>query len=87
MASMIISIVGKSEDPFAAVVLFDTAFYLVLAGALCLIAGVVLLLLNSNAAAKSGTMMDPNVRMFIIGLFVLTLLSLVLYAIVPNLVG
>jgi hypothetical protein len=67
MASIIISIVAKSEDPPVAVVLFDTAFWLVLSGALCLIEGMILLLLNSNAAAKLGTKMDPNERLFIIG--------------------
>ena len=86
IASMIISIVGHSEGPLVAVVLFDTAFYLVLAGAICLVLGMVLLLVNSNAAAKSGVKMDSNERLFIVGLIVLTLISLVLYAIIPNVV-
>ncbi len=87
IASMVISIVGKSEGPLVAVVLFDTAFYLVLVGAFCLVAGMVLLLLNSQAAGKAGTTMDSNERLFIVGLIVLTLVSLVLYAVVPTFIG
>ncbi len=87
ISAMVISIVAKSEDVFAAVVLFDTAFYIVLAGGLLLIAGAALLYTNSNAAKTASVEVHPQTRTFIIGLFVLTLISIVLYAIIPNFVG
>ena len=86
IASMIISIVANSEGVGAAVTLFDTAFYLVLAGGLCLVAGFVLLALNSQAAASSGKTMDSSTRMIVIGLIVVTLVSIILYAVIPNVV-
>ncbi|MFW9992568.1 MAG: hypothetical protein ACFFD4_11025 [Candidatus Odinarchaeota archaeon] len=86
ISSMVISIVGKSEDVFVAVVLFDTAFYIILAGALLLVAGVILLLLNSQAAASSSVTTAENTRLAIIGLLVLTLVSAILYVVVPNFV-
>ena len=84
MSSMVISIVAKSEGVFAAVVLFDTAFYIVLAGAVCLIAGVVLLVLNSQAAENLGVKSDSNTILFVTGMMALTFVSLILYAVVPN---
>lgn len=86
IASMIISIVANSEGALAAVVLFDTAFYLVLAGVVCLVAGFVLLGFNSQAAASSGKTMDSSPTMIILGLIVLTLVSIILYAVIPNVV-
>ena len=86
ISAMIISIVAKSESIFDQVVLYDTAFYIILAGALLLITGTVLFYLNSNAAQAAGVQTDPKARTIIIGLFVLTLLSTILYALVPNLV-
>ncbi len=86
ISAMVISIVAKSESIFDAVVLLDTAFYIVLVGGLLLIAGAVLSFLNSNAAQAAGIETDPTARMIIIGLFVLTLVSTILYALIPNLV-
>ena len=86
VASMIISIVAKSESLLVAVVLLDTAFWLVLSGGVCLVVGAILLLLNSNTAAASGIKMDSSTRNLVVGLFVLTLISIILYAVVPNFV-
>lgn len=86
IASMIISIVGNQSAADVAVVLFDVAFWLVLVGAIILVLGVGLLGLNMRAAASSGIKMDPNARMIVIGLIVLTFVSLFLYMIVPMLV-
>ena len=86
IASMVISIVANSEDLYTRVTLFDTAFYLVLVGGLCLVAGFVLLALNSQAAMSSGKTMDSSTRMIVMGLIVLTLVSIILYAVIPNVV-
>ena len=86
ISAMVISIVAKSEGLLARVVLLDTAFYIVLVGGLLLIAGAVLFYFNSKAASETGVEMDSSTRNTIIGLFVLTLLSVVLYAIIPNVV-
>ncbi|MFX0124985.1 MAG: hypothetical protein ACFFAE_15240 [Candidatus Hodarchaeota archaeon] len=86
IASMVISIVAKSESLSSAVVLLDTAFYLVLVGAISLVVSVVLLVVNSQAAGKTGMIMDPNTRLVVVGLFILTMVSLVLYAVVPTFV-
>ena len=86
ISAMVIGIVAKSENIFDQVVLYDTAFYIVLAGGLLLIAGAVLSYLNSNAAQAAGVVTDSKARTIIIGLFVLTLISTILYALVPNLV-
>lgn len=86
ISAMVISIVAKSEGLSDRVVLLDTAFYIVLVGSLLLVAGAVLFYLNSKAAKEAGIEMESNVRNTIIGFFVLTLLSTVLYAIVPTFV-
>ena len=86
ISAMIISIVAKSEGVFARVVLLDTAFYIVIAGGVLLILGAVLSYTNSKAAQEAGIEMDPSTRNFTIGLFVLTLVSIILYAIIPNVV-
>lgn len=86
IASMIISIVGNQSETGVAVVLFDVVFWLVLIGAIFLVLGVGLLGLNMRAAASSGIKMDPNARMIVIGLILLTFVSGFLYMIVPILV-
>ncbi len=86
IAAMIIAIVGHQSTPAVAVVLFDVAFWLVLVGAIFLVLGVLLLALNMRAAASSDIKMDPNTRMIVIGLILLSFASAFLYAVVPTFV-
>ena len=86
VSSMVISIVAKSESVFTQVVLYDTAFYIVVVGGLFLVAGVILLYLNSQEAATAGITTPPKERNLIVGLLVLTLVTIVLYAVVPTIV-
>ena len=86
ISAMVIGIVAKSESIFDQVVLYDTAFYIVLAGGLLLILGAVLSYMNSNAAKAAGVETNSTTRNIVIGLFALTLVSAVLYTLVPNLV-
>ena len=65
----------------------NTAFYIVLVGGLMLVAGYVLLYLNSKDADVAGITTDAKTRNLVVGLSILTIFSVVLYAIVPNLVG
>ncbi len=86
IAAMIIAIVGHQSTPAVAVVLFDVAFWLVLIGAIFLVLGILLLGLNIRAAASSGIKMDPNARMIVLVLVVLTFISAILYVVVPTIV-
>jgi len=86
IAAMIISIIATSEGIYTQVVLYDTAFYLVISGALMLIVSIVLMYNNSTAANSAGIVMDSSIRNVVLGLFLLTILSMVLYGTIPNFV-
>jgi len=86
ISAMVISIVAKSEGVYTAVTLYDTALYIVIAGGILLILGAVLSYMNSTAAQAAGVETNSTTRNIVVGLFALTLLSAVLYALIPNVV-
>ncbi len=77
MARMIISMSGNSwMGTDTAVTLFETAFYITIAGSITLIIGIVLLYLNSQAAEMEKIPENPTIRINVMILFAITVISI-----------
>lgn len=77
IARMIISMSGNSwMGTGTAVTLFETAFYITIAGCVTLIIGIVLLYLNSQTAEMENIPDNPTIRNSVMILFAITIISI-----------